>query len=55
MICINKAGQVLAINVEEKNLVKYIMTAQHILDNKNVAFKLAAKYSLPGADEVFQA
>ena len=27
MICINKAGQVLAINVDESNLVSYIMNA----------------------------
>ena len=27
IICINKTGQVLAINVEENNLVKYIMNA----------------------------
>ena len=32
MICINKAGQVLAINVDESNLVSYIMNAQHIPD-----------------------
>ena len=55
IICINKTGQVLAINVEENNLVKYIMNAQHIPDQKNVAFKLAARFSLPGADEVFMA
>ena len=53
MIAINKAGQVLAINVDENNLVPYVMNAQHIPDNKNVAFKLASRYSLPGADEVF--
>lgn len=27
MICVNKAGQVFAINVEDQNLVKYIMGA----------------------------
>lgn len=31
------------------------MNAQHIPDQKNVAFKLAARFSLPGADEVFMA
>ena len=55
MICINKAGQVLAINVEENNLVKFIMNAQHIPEQKTVAFKLAARFGLPGADEVFMA
>jgi len=54
MICINKVGQVLSINVEENNLVSFIMSAQHIPDNKTLAFKLASKYHLAGADEIFQ-
>mmetsp|Transcript_15628 Transcript_15628/g.21170 ORF Transcript_15628/g.21170 Transcript_15628/m.21170 type:complete len:228 (+) Transcript_15628:361-1044(+) len=53
MILINKAGQVSAINVDEQNLVSYIMNAQHIQDNRNVAFKLASRFKLPGADEIF--
>jgi clathrin heavy chain len=54
MILINKAGQVNAINVDEANLVSYIMNAQHIQDNRNVAFKLASRFKLAGADEIFQ-
>lgn len=53
MICVSKAGQVLAINVEESNLVKYVMGAQHIPDNKNVAFRMAQRYGLSGADDIF--
>jgi len=53
MICINKAGQVFAINVEEQNLVKFVMSGQHIPDGKNLAFKMAARYQLPGADDIF--
>lgn len=53
MICINKVGQVFAINVEDQNLVKFVMGAQHIPDGRNLAFKMAAKYQLPGADDVF--
>ena len=53
MICINKVGQVFAINVEEQNLVKFIMGAQHIPDGPTLAFKMAAKYKLPGADDIF--
>ena len=53
MICINKIGQVFAVNVEEQNLVKYVMGAQHISDARNVAFRMAARYRLPGADDVF--
>jgi len=30
MICVNKAGQIFAINVEDQNLVKFIMGATHI-------------------------
>lgn len=30
MICVNKAGQLFAINVEEQNLVKFVMGAGHI-------------------------
>jgi clathrin heavy chain len=55
MICVSKAGQVLAINVEENNLVKFVMNASHIPDNKNVAFRMAQRYGLSGADDVFMA
>jgi clathrin heavy chain len=53
MICINKAGQVFAINVEEQNLVKFVMGASHIPESRALAFKMAAKYQLPGADDIF--
>lgn len=52
MICINKAGQVFAININETELVKFIMAAPHIPDSRTVAFKLAAKYQLPGAEDI---
>lgn len=55
MICINKAGQIFAINVEEQNLVKYVMGASHIADNRNLAIRIASRYSLPGADDIFVA
>lgn len=29
------------------------MGAQHIADNSNIAFKLASRFNLPGADDVF--
>jgi clathrin heavy chain len=42
MICINKAGQVLTINVDENNFIPYLMNvAKHIPDNVGLAFKLA--------------
>jgi len=56
MICINKAGQVLSINVDEKNFIPYLMNvAKHIPDNVGLAFKLAQRFHLPGADELFVA
>ena len=53
MICINKAGQVLSINIEEANLIKFILAAQHIPDSKGLATKMAARYNLSGCDDMF--
>jgi len=53
MIVINKVGQIFSINVEENNLIPYINNAGHIPDNRNLSFKLAQRFSLPGADEAF--
>lgn len=36
-------------------MVKYIMGAQHIPDNRNLAIKIASRYGLPGADDIFVA
>jgi len=41
MIVVNKAGQILSVNVEENNLIPYINASGHIADNKNLSFKLA--------------
>ena len=55
-ICINRDGQILAINVDEQNLISYIMNkCTHITDNVGVAFKMAQRYSLPGAENLFMA
>jgi clathrin heavy chain len=53
MVCINKVGQVFAINVEDQNLVKFVMSAQHIPDNRALAIKMASRYGLAGADDIF--
>ena len=54
MICINKAGQVLSINVDENNFLPYLINVtKHIPDNVGLAFKLAQRYSLKGAEELF--
>lgn len=56
MIAINRNGQMLAINVDSAALVPYIMNqCKHIPDNVGVAFKLAQRHSLPGADDLFSA
>jgi len=55
-IAINRNGQMLAINVDENNLIPYIMNqCGHIADNVGLAFKLAQRHSLPGADDLFKA
>ena len=53
MIIINRAGQIFSVNVEENNLIPYINSAGHIPDNKQLSFKLAQRFHLPGADDVF--
>ena len=56
MVCVSKAGQILQINIDEQNFIPYIINyAKHIPDNVGVAFNLAQKYSLIGADELFVA
>jgi hypothetical protein len=50
MISINRAGQVHAINVDEANLISFISSAQHIPNGGQLAFKLASRFGLSGAD-----
>ena len=54
MIVINRGGQIFSINVEENNLIPYINSTSHIADNKQLSFKLAQRFHLSGADEVFK-
>jgi clathrin heavy chain len=54
MICINKAGQVISLNIDEQNFIPFIINlCRHIPDNVGMAFKLAQRFHLPGADELF--
>jgi clathrin heavy chain len=48
ILCINRKGQVLSVNVDEQNLVPYILTT---LNNKELAFELASRGNLPGAEK----
>lgn len=55
-ICCNRDGQLLAINVDQNNLISYIMNkCSHLSDNVGIAFKMAQRYSLPGAENLFLA
>ena len=55
-ICANRDGQLLAINVDQQNLISYIMNkCTHLSDNVGIAFKMAQRYSLPGAENLFVA
>jgi clathrin heavy chain len=53
MIVINKAGQIFSINVNENNLIPAINNNQAIPDRQTLAFNLAQRFSLPGANEQF--
>ena len=50
IIGVNKKGQVLSVNVDEQTVVPYILTT---LNNTELAFKLASRANLPGADDLY--
>lgn len=51
---IGKEGVVYSINVNEDQLVQYIMNqCRHIPDVMQLAFKLASRYRLPGVENMF--
>ncbi|KAG9312892.1 hypothetical protein JVU11DRAFT_6325 [Chiua virens] len=50
IIGVNKKGQVLSISVDEQTIVPYILTT---LNNTELAFKLASRANLPGADDLY--
>lgn len=50
IIGINKKGQVLSVNVDEQTIIPYILTT---LNNTDLAFKLASRGNLPGADDLY--
>jgi len=50
IIAVNKKGQVLSVNVDEQTVIPYILT---ILNNTELAFKLASRANLPGADDLY--
>lgn len=50
IIGVNKKGQVLSVNVDEQTAISYILT---VLNNTELAFKLASRANLPGADDLY--
>ncbi|KAG7093825.1 hypothetical protein E1B28_007464 [Marasmius oreades] len=50
IIGVNKKGQVLSVNVDEQTIVPYILTT---LNNTELAFKMASRADLPGADDLY--
>ncbi|TFK51691.1 clathrin heavy chain 1 [Heliocybe sulcata] len=50
IIGVNKKGQVLSVNVDDQTVVPYILT---VLSNTELAFKLASRADLPGADDLY--
>ena len=50
IIGVNKKGQVLSVDVDENTIVPYILAT---LNNTELAFKLASRANLPGADDLY--
>ncbi|KAJ3481158.1 hypothetical protein NLI96_g7849 [Meripilus lineatus] len=50
IIGVNKKGQVLSVNVDEQTVIPYILQT---LNNTELAFKLASRANLPGADDLY--
>ncbi|KAK7061131.1 Clathrin heavy chain [Paramarasmius palmivorus] len=50
IIGVNKKGQVLSVNVDEQTIVPYILNT---LNNTELAFKMASRANLPGADDLY--
>ncbi|KAF5355246.1 hypothetical protein D9758_006001 [Tetrapyrgos nigripes] len=50
IIGVNRKGQVLSVNVDDQTIVPYILTT---LNNTELAFKLASRANLPGADDLY--
>ena len=50
IIGVNKKGQVLSVSVDEQTIIPYILTTSN---NTDLAFKLASRANLPGADDLY--
>ena len=50
IIGVNRKGQVLSVTVDEENMVPYVSGT---LNNQDLAYKMASRSNLPGADQLF--
>lgn len=50
IIGVNKRGQVLSVNIDEQTIIPYIL---NVLNNTELAVKLASRANLPGADDLY--
>ena len=50
IIGVNRQGQVLSVTIDENNIVGYVNST---LNNSELAYKLASRSNLPGADQLF--
>jgi len=50
IIGVNKKGQVLSVSIDEQTIIPYILGT---LNNTELAFKLASRAHLPGADDLY--
>jgi len=50
IIGVNKKGRVLSVSIDEQTIIPYILTT---LNNTELAFKLASRANLPGADDLY--
>ena len=50
IIGVNKKGQALSVNIDEQTIIPYILMN---LNNTDLAFKLASRANLPGADDLY--
>ncbi len=50
IIGVNRKGQVLSVSVDEATIISYILGT---LNNTELAFKLASRANLPGADDLY--
>ena len=50
IIGVNKRGQVLSVSVDEGTIIPYIL---NVLNNTELAIKLASRANLPGADDLY--